>query len=233
MEDIIKSIKATLYDRVTSPLYGPFIMSWLICNWEIPYVTIFVSEDKLGNLNKLQYITEYCHTISYWYLIWLPFISTALFILIIPFLSYGALWAKLRFDRMNHKIKNTIEGHILLTKEESLKLRIQHELLKKEFGEMLKSKDDKIKELESLGIGEIEFNKNELFDIIKNSGDNQRLRVLKNEIDSGSKKYDNDDTYIKFKEELLKHKIITRNDKGDYLHTETGLKKINSYLDSI
>jgi len=39
--DILNSIKANLYERVTSPLVGTFLFSWIIFNWRIPIVLIW------------------------------------------------------------------------------------------------------------------------------------------------------------------------------------------------
>lgn len=55
MNEFLKSIRAVLYDRVASPFYGTLIISWLLWNWKIPYVTFFVSESLL-KMTKIEYI---------------------------------------------------------------------------------------------------------------------------------------------------------------------------------
>lgn len=57
--DIINSVKATLYDRVSSPVYGTFIFVWLLSNWKIVYVTFFADKKFLENSTRLDYIIEY------------------------------------------------------------------------------------------------------------------------------------------------------------------------------
>ncbi|MCP4460990.1 MAG: hypothetical protein GY816_23665 [Cytophagales bacterium] len=42
-----KSINSALYERVSSPLYGTLIISWLVWNWEIVYLTFFVNESRI------------------------------------------------------------------------------------------------------------------------------------------------------------------------------------------
>ena len=55
MEDIIKSIKATLYDRAASPLVGSFVLAWLV--WNYDFVLAFFSGAELSY--KLDYIQTY------------------------------------------------------------------------------------------------------------------------------------------------------------------------------
>ena len=55
ISDFRKSINSILYERVSSPLFGTFVISWLIWNWKITYLTLFVSESNLDK-NKLEYI---------------------------------------------------------------------------------------------------------------------------------------------------------------------------------
>ncbi|HEU4789987.1 MAG TPA: hypothetical protein VFS71_09900 [Flavobacterium sp.] len=144
MEEIKKSISAILYERTTSPLFGTFIFSWLLWNWKIPYLSFFVSENKL-KINKIDYIiSNYndCH-----YLVTYPLISTFILLTIIPFLSNGAYWLSINFENWKLKHKNLIESKQLLTVEQSIELREQ--ILKQEerFSKLVQ---DKNLEIESL-----------------------------------------------------------------------------------
>ncbi|MFN0047847.1 MAG: hypothetical protein ACKVOU_01845 [Cytophagales bacterium] len=50
---------STIVDRLKSPIFGNFILSWLGCNWKVVYFTIFVNENCInGYPNKLVYIQE-------------------------------------------------------------------------------------------------------------------------------------------------------------------------------
>jgi hypothetical protein len=143
-EEIKKSISAILYERTTSPLFGTFIFSWLLWNWKIPYLSFFVSENKL-KINKIDYIiSNYndCH-----YLVTYPLISTFILLTIIPFLSNGAYWLSINFENWKLKHKNLIESKQLLTVEQSIELREQ--ILKQEerFSKLVQ---DKNLEIESL-----------------------------------------------------------------------------------
>ncbi len=144
LENIKKSINSVLYERVRSPLYGTIIISWVIWNWRIFYVTFFVSENIIHN--KLEYIQT--HLYDYKHLIWKPLSSTAIILLLVPFVANGAYWLDLKFKQWRINQKHKIELKQFLTKEQSFKLR---ELVRKqeiELNELLIEKDEKIKNLE-------------------------------------------------------------------------------------
>lgn len=144
MEEIKKSISAILYERTTSPLFGTFIFSWLIWNWKIPYLSFFVSENKL-NTNKIDYIIANYNDVHF--LITGPLLSTLTLLTIIPFFSNGAYWLSINFENWKVKHKNLIESKQLLTIEQSIELREQ--ILKQEerFSKLVQ---DKNLEIESL-----------------------------------------------------------------------------------
>lgn len=55
MIDIRKSIDSIINERLSSPFYGTLILSWLIWDWRIIYLTFFVSESKIES-NKIDFI---------------------------------------------------------------------------------------------------------------------------------------------------------------------------------
>ncbi len=123
MEEIKKSFKSILYERTTSPFYGTFIISWLIWNWKIVYVTLFVSEKSIKT-DKLSYLLNN-HLIDELNLIVWPIISTIALLTIFPFITNGAYWLKLKFDKWKKDKKNEVELKQLLTLEQSIELREQ------------------------------------------------------------------------------------------------------------
>ena len=144
MEEIKKSISAILYERTTSPLFGTFIFSWLVWNWKIPYLSLFISESKL-KINKIEYIVKNYSDVHY--LVTYPLISTLILLTIIPFLSNGAYWLSINFDNWKLKHKNLIESKQLLTVEQSIELREQ--ILKQEerFSKLVQDKNVEIETL--------------------------------------------------------------------------------------
>lgn len=136
MDDLIKSLKAHLYDRTTSPLSGAFILSWLFCNWEIVLVTISDSYiyDKLFHLRNL--IKES----GIWNLLINPLLGTAFFILIYPHFSNWAYKVSRWHQIELKKIRVKYDDETPISKEESTKLR----------AEIIKARDKHETEIEKL-----------------------------------------------------------------------------------
>ena len=134
-----KSINSILFERVSSPLYGAFFFSWLVWNWEIIYLTLFISEESIG-CTKIQYIQDYLlniHTIFT-----LPAISTLILIVIVPFISNGAYWITLKFTQWRKNQKSSIEGKQLLTLERSIEIMKQINQKDREFDELIEKKNE-------------------------------------------------------------------------------------------
>ncbi len=142
--EIRKSINSVLYERTASPLYGTFILSWLVCNWKIVYATLFVSEDKLGQM-RIEYVEN---TTTWWTMLFCPLISTAILILLVPFVANGAYWVSLEFKKWKNNKKNSVEGKMLLTVEQSIELRAELINQEQSFDILLRSKNEKIDKLE-------------------------------------------------------------------------------------
>lgn len=145
INEIKKSINSILYERVSSPFFGTLIISWLIWNWRIIYLTFFISSDKI-ELNKIDYIIEnYAQTE---YLIWYPLLSTLVLITLIPFISNGAYWLNLRFSQWKVEQKKIVEKKQLLTIEQSIQLRERLADMENRFDTLLSDKNNEIKQLE-------------------------------------------------------------------------------------
>lgn len=116
-----KSINAILYERITSPLYGAFVISWLVWNWRIVYLTFFVSETNLGGFTKIEYIE---HFYSDWkFIILYPAISTAIILSGISWLNNWAFWLSLYFEKIRREWKEDSIKSQRLTIEQSMEIR--------------------------------------------------------------------------------------------------------------
>ncbi len=60
--EIIGSFRDCLKNRVTSPIYGIFLISWAVFHWELIYTAFFVSEQKIweatGGMLKDEYLKQ-------------------------------------------------------------------------------------------------------------------------------------------------------------------------------
>ena len=142
IEEFKKSVNSILHERVTSPFWGAFIISWIVCNWEVLYLTIFISDDKIS-INKLDYINQKLD-LNVYSLILIPLLLTFCILAILPFISNGAYWIYLKFHNWRVLKKREVESTVTLTLKESLELR--NEILKQEerFQKLNIEKDERI-----------------------------------------------------------------------------------------
>lgn len=132
IDEIQKSIKANLYERVTSPLIGALVISWIVTNWKVLYITLF-EDNKTLNKSKIQYVEDYILNNSLSTLLIYPIVGTIFILIILPFLSEGAFWLKEWFKARKLNIKIKAENKVPLTLDESIKLRKQLRELQNEF----------------------------------------------------------------------------------------------------
>lgn len=142
LDDFRKSINSTLYERVASPFYGTLIFTWLVWNWKIVYLTLFVNEDTI-NGNKIDYILGNYAEVNN--LVIYPIVSTIILLTIIPFITNGAFWLHLKFHKWRVEKKHEVEKSQLLTLEQSINLRSEIADNDKLFEGMLTGKDSEIK----------------------------------------------------------------------------------------
>lgn len=90
MLDIFNKSNGPLADRARSPLYGSFVISWLIWNWRIPLTICFFSKDDFKGLNLVQYIsTTYLNTDD---CLLIPLAFSFGYMLIVPWIDYLLVW---------------------------------------------------------------------------------------------------------------------------------------------
>lgn len=130
LSEIKSSFKSVLSDRLTSPLYGTLIVSWLIWNWKIVYVTLFVSADTLY-VSKLFYIEE--NLLDPWTNIVWPLASSAFLIVLAPLIANGAYWMSIKYTAWRKGKQDEVLKSERLTVEESLKLKTDYNALEISF----------------------------------------------------------------------------------------------------
>lgn len=132
MEDIIKSIKAHLYDRAVSPLSGALIISW--CLWNYKVLFVLLSSESM--IYKLNFVDEFYAQIFLFNLWWSsfntsnsivngvlgPIVTTLMYLFIYPLFAVPgykfSLWVQKKYDMA----KNDHQKNKLLTYEQSIEL---------------------------------------------------------------------------------------------------------------
>jgi len=163
ISELTKSINSTLYERVTSPLFGTFMLSWAIWNWKIIYLTLFVSADKV-KVTKIEYISSNYSDIHL--LVTYPIVSTFFLLTVFPFIANAAYWSHLKFQKWKTDKKHQVELSQLLTLKQSIQIRTDIAEQEKEFNELLTSKNSEIESLKtqletSLNSNELNSNEND------------------------------------------------------------------------
>lgn len=146
MDELTKSIRAVLYDRIKSPLAGTLFLSWITWNWKIVVLLLFISESKVTG-TKIEYILSNYNDV--FHLIWGPIISAVLLVTVFPIISYSAYWLSLHFKKWHVNSKNKIEGETLMTIKKSRELKNNIRKQEADFAADIKEKDDRIVELEA------------------------------------------------------------------------------------
>lgn len=96
MSDSVSSSFQAIVTRLESPVSGTFILSWLVVNWQIPIALVFGIDD----INRITYIEKFLNVSNWWYLVWIPLTSTAVFLLLLPLLRRKySIW----FTNIEHK----------------------------------------------------------------------------------------------------------------------------------
>ncbi len=148
LEELSKSIKANLYERATSPLFGTFVISW--CLWN--YKAVFVLLSSMPVTEKFDYLETYLYS-NMWScvssLFLYPVVSAVLFIFIYP---YPALFVYKYWHERQKKqkeAKQAIEDETPLTIEESRNIRREHFRLETEYDNEIERKETEIERLKN------------------------------------------------------------------------------------
>lgn len=149
IEDISKSIKSSMYERATSPLFGAFSISWALWNYKVILVIFsgMKAKEKVSYIEDTIYGAEWSLVLSgagY------PLLSAVLFILIYPF---PAKWI---YEYWNNQqkalkvIKQRIEDDTPLTLDESRQIRRELLRLESSYDEEIIRKNSEIDRLKDI-----------------------------------------------------------------------------------
>lgn len=144
MSDFIKSIKAVLYDRSISPLYGTFAASWVLWNYRFVFLLFSKSMDmdkKFDYISNVLYDGFYDQWIRAFIL---PILTTFVAIYGYPYLSKPVYSEVRRRQKELRDIKQSFADLQLLDEKESraiYKLLLDQE---REFGAVTKSLNDEV-----------------------------------------------------------------------------------------
>lgn len=143
-DEIKKSIQSILYERIASPLSGAFAITWTVWNWKLVYYLVF-GDEQLNIKERFNFIDT--HFININTNLIYPFASAVVLVVFYPILTTWAYEIMLRYKTWQRDIKNRIEKNVLLTAEQSYKLRLSIKKQEEEFERLFTEKDETIKAL--------------------------------------------------------------------------------------
>lgn len=149
VSDIVKTIKAHLYDRVNSPLFVAFVISWSL--WNYRFLMVLVS--SLPVHLKFRFIETNLFPDIWSKLLQgglYPLITTVLIVFVYPFPAkiVYAFWRKRQKDLM--VVKQQIEDETPLTIEQSRSIRKEALILELEYEKEIEKRDSQIKNLKNI-----------------------------------------------------------------------------------
>lgn len=124
--------------RLSSPFYGYFLISWCLVNWELLYITFFVSNESIVNKTdklKIDYIKEMFFSNGLNFIIndlIIPLLLVFIFVWILPYLTKLVFKKDIKNDLELKKIENDLEKEKIKLINLSLKQREKTEKTEKE-----------------------------------------------------------------------------------------------------
>lgn len=108
-----KSVLDAFKDRLSSPWFGVFLISWCLINWKLALFLVFSSvaiELKIEKIVQEYYSTEYCFLY--------PAASSAIYLLISPIIGYLAFLPSNYFHILKQKKQR--KDHLTLLQMDTL-----------------------------------------------------------------------------------------------------------------
>lgn len=146
LDEMLKSIRAQLYERAVSPLMGSIVISWVL--WNYKFILLILSgvtvTEKYRIIDEVLFSTwdqVYLHGMLF------PLMTSLIYIYLYP---YPARYV-FQFSRNRQKeisdIKRDIEDETLLTAKESRAIRREIYAMEEELQKDLEKKDSEIERL--------------------------------------------------------------------------------------
>lgn len=121
MGDLIKEVKAQLYDRISNPLFVCFVASWGIWNWRLILGVLFGT----GYEMRQAVVQEQIAQSGTWFqqLWFFPLLSAILYILIYPWVARCVYWYWENQQKELKRLRQKIEDATPISQEEAIRLR--------------------------------------------------------------------------------------------------------------
>ncbi|EML0316021.1 hypothetical protein V9658_003364 [Vibrio parahaemolyticus] len=124
-QELSKSVKANLYERVSSPLIGSIAISWIAFNWK-GVLYMLLSDAKIEE--KIEYFSSNYSNVDTNFIY--PLVAGGLISVIYPITAFIPFWIWEKIQHAQKQLKQTLSMNQLLSVEQSMQLR--NELVRKD-----------------------------------------------------------------------------------------------------
>ena len=143
LEEFEKSVKATLYDRLASPLIGSYVTAWCIFNYKV----ILIIFSDLQYTQKSEYIDAlfapwWNYPVRYGF----PLLWSAFYVFCYPAIAKFVFRKWQKYIKDKRDIKHEIEGTRLLTLAESEEIRTKYLQSENKIAELMQNSENELKE---------------------------------------------------------------------------------------
>ncbi|HFG2062751.1 hypothetical protein ACJO1Z_22865 [Vibrio parahaemolyticus] len=149
IEDITNSVKAELYGRAVSPLFGAFFLSWAVWNWKF-WLVVFSSMEVSEKIDFIDGVLYSGWLQPLVFLVMGPLLTALAYIYIYPIPARFVYKHSGKQQRQLKAIKVEIEDEMPMTQEEHNRLRQKISNLESAYYAELASKDSEIDRLRAL-----------------------------------------------------------------------------------
>ena len=138
LTEILNSIKATLYDRTSSPLFGSFAVSWAVWNYRV--LIVLVGDGTFDE--KIKYVDGTLYP-TWWHVAGLgvaaPLTTALAYIFLYPWPARRVYEFTATQQKRLRDLRKKIEGDELVSVEEARELRHAHVSMQIDFDRQIKS----------------------------------------------------------------------------------------------
>ena len=162
--------------RVKNVFYSTFAISWLFINWKFLFILFFSDKNPTEIFKELDVLYPSCLG-KWWYFFISPVVVSLIHIFLLSRFNENIYSYWLNYVKRLSNKKKEIEGEILLTVQESRKLRVDHANIKMEKDKMEKEHRAEMEALRNEYEGKLEIIKK------KEKKCREEIRALRNKTD--------------------------------------------------
>lgn len=144
-DEIAKSVRASLYERTTSPLFGAYTVAW--CIWNYKFLLTLLSELPIREKLDVLHMTFFPTAESYAYAFAVPFIGTLVFIFLYPYPARYVYEFWRKQQKLLKEVRQKIDDEMPVTKEEAKELRRSLQRLEDEYQREINNRSAEIQRL--------------------------------------------------------------------------------------